>query len=79
MNPKFKLLAITVVLFCQLSTVAQDKFKLVIDYQFEDARRFREYDMALVKKNGKWGYIDNAGNTVIDFQFDDASDFDIHD
>src|SRR5262245_53535319 len=28
-----------------------------------------------VTQNGKWGYIDNAGNIVIKSQFDGADDF----
>lgn len=28
-----------------------------------------------VKKNGKWGYIDTEGRTVIDFIYDDCDDF----
>lgn len=28
-----------------------------------------------VKKNGKWGYIDTDGKTVIDFIYDDCADF----
>ncbi|WP_036947105.1 WG repeat-containing protein [Pseudobacteroides cellulosolvens] len=31
--------------------------------------------LAPVKKNGKWGYIDMQGVTVIDFKFDDAFGF----
>lgn len=27
------------------------------------------------KKNGKWGYINSNGNTVIDFKYDDCSEF----
>lgn len=28
-----------------------------------------------VKKNGKWGYINSSGNTIIDFDYDDCSEF----
>ena len=35
---------------------------------------FRE-ELAAVKKDGKWGYVDKDGNLVIDFQYDFASDF----
>lgn len=31
--------------------------------------------LAPVRKNGKWGYIDMQGKTVIDFRFDDAFGF----
>ena len=27
------------------------------------------------QKNGKWGYIDSNGNTIIDFNYDDCSEF----
>lgn len=43
----------------------------VIPFQYEDADQFSE-DLAAVKKNGKWGYIDHEGNVVIDFQYDYA-------
>ena len=32
--------------------------------------------MAHVKKNGKWGYSDKAGQLIIALQFDDAGEFD---
>ena len=28
-----------------------------------------------VKKNGKWGYIDNNGNIIVDFIYDDCAEF----
>ena len=28
-----------------------------------------------VKKNGKWGYIDNKGNIIVDFIYDDCAEF----
>ena len=42
--------------------------------QYEDAREFSE-GLAAVKKNGKWGYIDEENKVVIDFQYDYAWDF----
>ena len=42
---------------------------------FEDSGAFSE-GLASVKKNGKWGYIDHAGNVVIPYQFEEAFDFD---
>jgi hypothetical protein len=29
----------------------------------------------MAKKNGKWGYINSYGNTIIDFNYDDCSNF----
>ena len=39
---------------------------------YEDAKWFED-GYAPVKKNGKWGYIDENGTEVTDFIFDDAS------
>lgn len=39
-----------------------------ISPQYEDAQSFSE-DLAAVKKNGKWGYIDEENKTVIPFQY----------
>lgn len=45
---------------------------------FEDARPFSDTGFAAVKRNGKWGFIDNTGTTVIDYIFDDADSFSMH-
>lgn len=42
--------------------------------QYEAARQFGE-DLAAVKKNGKWGYIDTDNKIVIPFQYELAYDF----
>ncbi len=41
---------------------------------YEAAQSFSE-GLAAVKQNGKWGYIDHDGNTVIPFQYDLACAF----
>ena len=41
-------------------------FKFVF-YYFEDAKSFSE-GLALVKKNGKWGFIDKNGKSTFDFK-----------
>jgi len=45
---------------------------------FEDARPFTESNWAAVKKNGKWGFIDAAGNVMLNPQYDDAESFSQH-
>ncbi|MCH5302957.1 MAG: WG repeat-containing protein [Prevotella sp.] len=45
-----------------------------IKVQFEDIYDFSE-GLALIKQNGKYGYIDKNGNIVIRPQFDEAYDF----
>jgi len=45
---------------------------------YEDARPFGNEGYAAVKRNGKWGFIDLAGEVKIDFQFDDALSFGQH-
>ena len=32
-------------------------------------------DLLCVKQNGKWGYVNQQGKTVIPFQFDEAGAF----
>lgn len=44
---------------------------------YEDAKPFAD-GWAAAKKNGKWGFIDTAGNIQIDFQFDNALSFGQH-
>lgn len=45
---------------------------------FEDARPFGDEGYAAVMRNGKWGFIDIAGEVVIDCEFDDALSFGQH-
>lgn len=42
--------------------------------RFEDAHDFSE-QLAAVKQNGKWGYINTDGQVVINFQYNMAGDF----
>ena len=47
---------------------------MVIPPKFKDATIFRE-GLCAVKKEGKWGYIDKKGNTVIPFKYVSATEF----
>ena len=38
--------------------------KVVVDYIYDDATEQNEYGYASIKKDGKWGSIDNKGNIV---------------
>lgn len=49
-------------------------YEVAIQPQYEDAAAFSD-GLAAVKKDGKWGYIDEDGNTVIPFEYDFACDF----
>lgn len=49
-------------------------FRTIISPQYQDARAFSE-DLAAVKQNGLWGYIDRNGKTVIPFAYDVACSF----
>jgi hypothetical protein len=42
--------------------------KVIINFQFEKVKQFKE-GLAAVKKEGKWGAIDQTGKIVIPFQF----------
>ena len=46
----------------------------VIPAVFDDARPFFN-GLAAVKKDGRWGYIDESGDVSIDFQYFEAGDF----
>ena len=48
------------------------------DEVYENARPFSAENYAAVKKNGKWGFINADGSTVIDFIYDDALSFGQH-
>lgn len=48
------------------------------DEVYEDAWPFYEQGWAAVKKNGKWGFIDAAGQVMIDYQYMDARSFSGH-
>ncbi|MGO5114119.1 WG repeat-containing protein [Candidatus Avoscillospira sp. LCP25S3_F1] len=52
-------------------SAAQVTFTTLIEAQYEDAGQFNE-GLAAVKADGKWGYIDETGETVIPFQYDKA-------
>jgi len=49
-------------------------YREIITPTYDDARTFSE-GLAAVRKDGKWGYIDVNGNTVIDFKYDVAHSF----
>lgn len=53
---------------------ASFQLETTVEPQYEDASQYSE-DLAAVKKNGKWGYIDKEGNMVISPQFDLALTF----
>ena len=46
--------------------------RLEIAAVYENARDFSE-DMAAVRKDGKWGYINNLGVTAVPFEFDSCA------
>ncbi len=50
----------------------------VIAGPFDNARPFSDTGYAAVKKDDKWGFIDNFGNKVIDYKFDNALSFGQH-
>lgn len=56
------------------ASAAEVTFTTLIEAKYEDAGQFNE-DLAPVKENGKWGYIDETGKTVIPFRYDKAYSF----
>ena len=65
---------LVVISFSQPDASAQ-YITYVTSFQFDNARGFADNGLAPVEKNGKWGFINEKGQTVIDFQFDDARSF----
>lgn len=49
--------------------------KRVGEAWFEDARPFETDELAAVKKDGKWGFVNTSGALVIDCQYEDARSF----
>ncbi len=54
------------------SVVRASDGKHITDYIYEDVKFFED-GYCPVKKNGKWGFIDEQGNEVTDFIWDDVS------
>lgn len=48
---------------------------IIVKPIFETISSFSDNGFAVAKKDGKYGYIDTKGRTVIDFQFDKADGF----
>ena len=40
--------------------------------QYEQVKEFNK-DLAIVKKDDKWGIVDNSGKAVVDFQYRDIN------
>ena len=49
--------------------------KIVIDCVFDDAEQFQD-DLAVVKKNGKYGLINKYGKEIIPYKYDYIWSFD---
>lgn len=70
------LLAFMFVLNISPLKVAANEFNYteIITPIYDNARSFSG-GLAAVQKDGKWGYIDTDGKTIIDFKYDSASSF----
>ncbi|QDX94535.1 hypothetical protein EEL30_21005 [Brevibacillus laterosporus] len=60
--------------FVELDSVASGSVNIVVDYQYDYALAFSE-GLAVVKKNGKFGYVNTSGQVVIPLRYDWASSF----
>ena len=56
----------------QILLMDMNTLEPITEAVYEDAKWF-ENGFCPVKKNGKWGYIDETGNEVTDFLWDDAT------
>lgn len=52
--------------------------KLVVSYQYEDITEQNEYGYVAVKKDGKWGVIDQYANSVVDPKYTVDKEDEIH-
>jgi hypothetical protein len=70
------LLAVAMMVTGLAATVSAASFDIttIVEPQYEDADYFSD-GLAAVKKDGKWGYIDEEGKMVIEPQFDYAGTF----
>lgn len=51
-----------------------DNDRWVIQPVYEKVSEFYDYTIAGVKLNGKWGFIDRSGKTVLPFQYNEIND-----
>lgn len=56
----------------KIAIVSANTEKCITEFVYDDAKFFEDGYMP-VKKNGKWGFINDEGKEVTDFIFDDAS------
>ncbi len=73
------ILSLFFILLC-LNSFSQDNYRLVVDYQFDDAESFSDGIAPVAKENPEsrgfiWGCIDTTGKLVIDYQFSDPPVF----
>lgn len=55
--------------------IVNTKGKKIGELTFEDARAFTEDGYAAVCKDGKWGFVNEDGELVIDYTYEDARSF----
>ncbi|BDZ84767.1 hypothetical protein Lac2_29010 [Claveliimonas bilis] len=55
--------------------IVNTKGKEIGELTFEDAKAFTEDGYAAVCKDGKWGFVNEDGELVIDYTYDDAQSF----
>lgn len=60
--------------FKQLNNAQDPGSEFVIEPVYDEAGKFRE-GLAAVKKDEKWGYINQRGEVIIDFEYDHATEF----
>lgn len=72
---KIVFIALISAVLSAVSAIA-DEAKIVIPYQFEEAKPFSD-GIAAVKKSGAWGYIDNHAQWIIEpkFKYPSVGDF----
>lgn len=71
MKRLFSMILVLTMLLCLIpaqAAAAEITSEVMIKPQYEAAMDFSD-GYAAVKKDGKWGYIDEKGNVVVDFQF----------
>ena len=73
-NSLTRLFLLTATLFYQ-SVFAQEKIEWIANPSEYEYINISKTGYHAVKKNGKWGYIDNEGKSVLAFTYQDAFGF----
>ena len=79
MRKKISLIVLGILLSVSFMTLTMTEVVYAAETEHDEENLFKDYEeyfpvfdegLTLVKKDGKWGYIDHTGKVVIDFEYD---------